>query len=108
MYMYYKHLIEWELGDMDRRWSEHQSWGSFHDSKPGDPHPRETVKEGDTDGDTKGIKELRTAIDKANKQQAARNAKISRLMEQLEKQRYNKMCSLKCAQLAEFWQCYTG
>ena len=69
-----------------------------HDDPPG-----ETV-EGDTDGDAKGIDGLRAALCEAKEQQAARDEEIARLHEQLEKdiERYKKLWSLNCAQLAEF------
>lgn len=67
--------------------------------KPDDP-PGETI-----DGDeAEGVEELRAALCEAREQQAERDQEIARLQEQLEKEkeRYKKLWSLNCAQLAEF------
>ena len=67
--------------------------------KQDDP-PGETIE----GGDAEGIEELRAALREAKEQQAARDEELARLREQLakEKERYKKLWSLNCAQLAEF------
>ena len=68
-----------------------------HDDPPG-----ETVD--DTGDETGVVDELRAALREAQEQQAVRDREIARLYEQLEKEkeRYKKLWSLNCAQLAEF------
>ena len=67
-----------------------------HDDPPG-----ETVD--DTGDETGVVDELRAALREAQEQQAVRDREIARLQEQLEKEeRYKKLWSLNCAQLAEF------
>ena len=68
-----------------------------HDDPPG-----ETV---DGTGDETGVvDELRAALREAQEEQVVRDREIARLHEQLEKEkeRYKKLWSLNCAQLAEF------
>ena len=53
---------------------------------------------------TEEVEELREALREAKEQQAAKDVEIAKLQEQLEreKERYKKLWSLNCAQLAEF------
>ena len=67
--------------------------------KPDDP-PGEIVGEGGTESD-EGVEELKAALREAQKQQAAKEIEIARLLEK-EKERYRKLWSLNCAQLTEF------
>ena len=67
-----------------------------HDDLPG-----ETV--GGTGDGIEAVDELRAALHAAKEQQAVKDQEIARLQEQLEKEeRYKKLWSLNCAQLAEF------
>ena len=68
-----------------------------HDDPPGELGD-------DDDDDTGEVDELTKALHEAEEQQAAKDLEIARLQEQLEreKERYKKLWSLNCAQLAEF------
>ena len=65
-----------------------------------DDPPGETADEASAES----VDELRAALREAKEQQAARELEVTKLHEQLEKEkeRYRKLWSLNCAQLAEF------